>query len=347
MKKVYFMAFIATAALTVMSCSNDDITTGGDLSKNEATAINFSTYLGRNVETRAGETTSENIKTSGFGVFASYTTSGWSTAATSNFMFNQSVTNSEGNWTYSPVKYWTSEGKFSFFAYAPYATDDNGIATSSNNTTAGAPVLKIMVPTDHSKMIDFVAANAMNKTYSSSESGEVKFTLKHEMTRAAFKATKATTVDSKTTVTVKNITLKSKKLYTTATYTFASDASSKGSWTPTELTSDNSISLSNLSLTGDVTSPYLYLIPVAELGENDVTAEITYEVKTEDDKLAGGSVTTTGKKEVKLPASSLQQGKSYLFTLTVSLDEIKLTATVDANWDADSSESNTISVGGN
>lgn len=346
MKKVYFMAFAATVAMAMTSCSSEDLTAGTGTSNNEATAINFSTYLGRNVESRASETTTANIKTSGFGVFASYTSAEWSSSATSNFMFNQQVTNSEDKWTYSPVKYWTSEGKFSFFAYAPYATTENGIATSSEKTDTGEPVLKITVPTDApSKMIDFVAGKAMNQAYSSTTDGTVNFSLKHEMTRVAFKATKAEGIDAATSVKVIGIKLTSKKLYKEATYKFASTADANGTWTAKELSADNSITLNGLSLTNDTQSDYLYLIPVKDLTAADATAEITYEVTTTDSNLNGGSVTTTGKKTVNLPVSTLQQGKSYLFTLSIGLNEIKLSATVADDWGTDNNQ--TITVGAN
>ena len=332
MNKSLLMAITACAAMAMTSCSSEDLTSG--TTQANETPISFSTYLGRNVESRAGETTSETIKTDNFGVFASYTTGDWANTATPNFMFNQKVTYSTNKWSYTPVKYWTNTGKFSFFAYAPYGTTENGIATSSVNTATGEPVLKITVPTDQSKMIDFVAANAMNQTYNTSNAGEVKFVLKHEMTRAAFKATKASGIAASTSVTVTGITLTSKKLYKEATYKFASTADAAGTWTPTELTTDNTITLSNLSVTGTTQSPYLYLIPVSELGASDVSVKVDYTVTTTDDNVVGGQVETTGTQTVNLPASTLQQGKSYVFTFSIGLNEIKLSATVDS-WATD------------
>lgn len=326
MNKSLFLAMTACAAMAMTSCSSEDLTSG--TTQANETPISFSTYLGRAAESRVGETTSTSIQTSGFGVFASYTTDDWNDN-TPNFMFNQKVDHSQNGWSYTPVKYWTNSGKFSFFAYAPYGTDNNGITTYSENTAAGAPVLKITVPTDVSKMIDFVAANAMNKTYSTSDDGEVKFVLKHEMTRAAFKATTAQGIDGNTSVTVTGITLKGTKLYKEATYQFASTET--GTWNPSLQETENTITLSNLSVTGEEKSPYLYLIPVSDLGENDVTVVVDYTVTTTDSQVDGGKVTTSGTQTVKLPKSTLEQGKSYVFTFSIGLNEIKLSATVD-NW---------------
>ena len=331
MNKSLFLAMTACAAMAMTSCSSEDLTSG--TTQANETPISFSTYLGRAAESRAGETTSTSIQTSGFGVFASYTTGDWNND-TPNFMFNQKVDHSQSGWSYTPVKYWTNSGKFSFFAYAPYGTENNGITASSANTAADAPELKITVPTDVSKMIDFVAANAMNKTYSTSDDGEVKFVLKHEMTRAAFKATTAQGIDDNTSVTVTGITLKGTKLYKEATYQFASTETGTGTWKPSLQETENTITLSNLSVTGDEKSPYLYLIPVSDLGENEVIVEVNYTVTTTDDQVNGGNVTTSGTQTVKLPKNTLEQGKSYVFTFSIGLNEIKLSATVD-NWTAD------------
>ena len=51
MNKKYLMGFIACAALTVTSCSNDEVMDAA--LQQEAKAIQFSTYLGRDVETKA------------------------------------------------------------------------------------------------------------------------------------------------------------------------------------------------------------------------------------------------------------------------------------------------------
>ena len=67
-------------------------------------------------------------ESNGFGVFAC--TTGEHTyrdvTVTANFMCNQQVVFNDGNWMYSPVKYWPngSEQKLSFFAYAPYSDGD-------------------------------------------------------------------------------------------------------------------------------------------------------------------------------------------------------------------------------
>lgn len=167
MKKLFIFA---TAAIAFASCSESDL--GNIAQENtleQATAVSFGTYMGESA-TRAGTTgsiTTASLQTGthaadGFAVFAFNTgTSNWETAGSStapNFMYNQQVTYSGGNWTYDPIKYWpngidaanaantpsntaTDGGtpKLSFFAYAPYvaATASTGVVTPAENGIIG------------------------------------------------------------------------------------------------------------------------------------------------------------------------------------------------------------------
>ncbi|MBQ8938420.1 MAG: hypothetical protein IJ142_02740 [Bacteroidaceae bacterium] len=135
MKKHLFIA--AAALLALASCTTSEETFQGiDFAQEEAqnNAIQFGTYMGQQVMTRAGQTGSLNtdaLKASanGFGVFAYYTgnqsyndytsypASGPQTSKMANFMFNQQVKYESARktggyitaWTYSPMKYWPNE----------------------------------------------------------------------------------------------------------------------------------------------------------------------------------------------------------------------------------------------
>lgn len=369
MKKVYFMAFIATAALTMMSCSNDDITTGGNLSNNEATAINFSTYLGRNVESRAAVTTGNLTE---IGVYAAYTGSDtWTTSKSLDFMMNQKVTKSGESWSYSPLKYWPANEaeKISFFAYAPYGDGTN--VTLTKNTTAnstttaptGAPVATFAI-TDATiaQTPDFVAACVMNQAKPTDS--KVQFTLKHAMTRVAMQAKVSDGVYAdgdakKTKVVITSVKLTGDELTTNAKYTLPNSTDANGKWEATGNT--HAFGLSNVLkndasgitgnndkgavLTGTTAASilkdidYLYLIPanagtgLSEAGK--VKAEISYSIVTADDKLANKSVTTTATKTVELPINALAQGKSYTFTFTIGVNAIVLNVESVGDWGAD------------
>ena len=79
MYKKFFMGIAAMAALTLVSCSSDDLNSLSDnSSKNEA--ISFDGYLGRSAVavngSRGSVETKEKLKTEGFGVFGNYNSTG-------------------------------------------------------------------------------------------------------------------------------------------------------------------------------------------------------------------------------------------------------------------------------
>ena len=127
------------------------------------------------------------------GVFAYFTNGAFSEgSSTPNFMYNQQVERqSDGSWTYSPVKYWpgNTTDKISFFAYAPYVDE---AATGGSNpsfkssTATGFPTLAYTVPAAEADQIDLLAATPlMNQTYEGA-SGCVKFSMQHALTKVSF-----------------------------------------------------------------------------------------------------------------------------------------------------------------
>lgn len=108
MKKNYIIGVIACAALTMTSCSNDEI--GGNNTK-QGDPIEFGVYLGRDAQgSRGTSTTTDNLTK--FGVSAYYMYS-----VTPDFMYNQAVNKSGDAWTYSPVKYWPTQEGFHITFY--------------------------------------------------------------------------------------------------------------------------------------------------------------------------------------------------------------------------------------
>ena len=125
MYKKFFMGIAAMAALTLVSCSSDDLDSLSDnSSKNEA--ISFDGYLGRSAVavngTRGSEETIDKLKTDGFGVFGNYSeeSEGTKTVYGKNWFDNEKVTCPSSAWTYEPLKYWLPKGHIDFLAYAPY-----------------------------------------------------------------------------------------------------------------------------------------------------------------------------------------------------------------------------------
>ena len=82
------------------------------------------------------------------------------------------------------------------------------------------------------------------------------------------------------------------------------------------------------------TNQYLFLIPAEKatgLDANSTSATITYDIITEDSNLEDGYSKTSATKTVYLPAGIMQQGKAYNLTFTITVDQVKLDATVE-DW---------------
>ncbi len=370
MKKNYIMGVIACAALTMTSCSNDEI--GGNNTK-QGDPIEFGVYLGRDAQGSRGTIiTNDNLNK--FGVTAYL-----EMADIPDFIYNQEVIKSaDGSWTYSPVKYWPTmktEGYkahfISFYAYAPHTNDANNLITlSGNNDEHAAPTVTISLPTganaDFAKMVDFVATA---KHYEYKTNGNVvTFALKHEMTRIDLKAKVSenvygSTTANKTKVVIRKIQLNNGgEFYTKAIYRFPGINKDRGTWdysdatkanidlqsiinwsTDWTISSNSVISNTNKGIvlegTNAVnlfnTNEYLFLIPAAKtegLQANTTSATITYDIITEDSNLEDGYSKTSATKTVYLPEGIMQQGKAYNLTFTIAVDQVKLEATV-ADWD--------------
>ena len=173
--------FAASAALMVLgaSCSKENTT----VSLQENSPIDFGTYAGRNLITRAGEPglmDDDLLQQEGFGVIAFHTDYSEGegayakTSSLPNFMWNEHVTYSVGSWGYTPVKYWPNEhgdnadsgtniDKLSFFAYAPYVAAGaapSGITDITGNANAGDPKVGYKVADKPEDNVDLVWAVA-------------------------------------------------------------------------------------------------------------------------------------------------------------------------------------------
>ena len=185
MYKKIFMGIAAVAALTLVSCSSDDLNSLSDnSSKNEA--ISFDGYLGRSAVavngSRGSVETAKTLETNGFGVFGNYKAEAGQTSDP-NFFKNQKVTYSttESKWTYSPLKFWPSNGHIDFLAYAPYNYD-------GTNTTLTGTSISFKVDNTVGKQKDLLWANATNQTKDniSSTNNKVKFQFAHALSRLGY-----------------------------------------------------------------------------------------------------------------------------------------------------------------
>lgn len=202
MYKKIFMGIAAVAALTLVSCSSDDLNSLSDnSSKNEA--ISFDGYWGRSAVSVNGSRGSvidkaEDLKkvSEGFGVFGNYSSTDGE-AFGSNLFENQKVTYSteETKWTYSPKKYWSPQGHIDFLAYAPHVD-----GTTLKNTSC----IEFTVANNAADQKDLLWANAANQTKAnnSGTGKKVKFQFAHALSRLGY-TVKTKPNDASTTITLK------------------------------------------------------------------------------------------------------------------------------------------------
>lgn len=201
---------LAAALLLLTACSAEGLEAvpggGTDLANGSiGSAIAFSvlqdpdddssakTRTAKNTITVEGSGTNEaSLKTTGFGVFASYTKIHKYSESTvkSDFMYNDNVSwNSTDNaWEYSPLRYWPNgEGEaeggtadnphyVSFFAYAPYSDGDGSdpannpagycIPSFSYSHENGDPwiIYRLIPQANIDKQVDLVYAKNLDET---------------------------------------------------------------------------------------------------------------------------------------------------------------------------------------
>lgn len=351
MDKKFVMSIAAMAALTLVSCSSDDLDSFSDnSSKNEA--ISFDGYLGRSAVavngTRGSVETVKTLKANGFGVFSTHT---GNQASFSDFS-NQQVTYKYSKWTYTPIKYWpTTQGTINFFAYAPY--DKN--TTLTENTKINFTVEKNVA---NQKDLLWSRVKAQINTPITSTNNKVKFQFAHALSRlgytiklheqypsAKFTLKKITLAGSPDETTnafyTKGIidlsTVKDPKSgATTGLWKTSSSAKQNFDWvsTPYDLTSTDA---SN----PDKDNNYLFVIP-QNFSDNIGTVEhpvenpdklyviVQYTIKYD----GAGEQTNTVYKQIQ---KDFKQGKAYMLNLTIGLPiefDVDVTNGVD-DWGAD------------
>lgn len=344
MDKKFVMGIAAMAALTLVSCSSDDLDSLSDnSSKNEA--ISFDGYLGRSAVavngTRGSEETVNTLKTKGFGVFGKYTPT---EGQASNLFDNQKVTYftsttpTESKWTYSPLKFWPANGKIDFLAYAPY--------DKSTKLTEGSKIKDFTVDEDIAKQKDLLWTNDMNHQITgniTTAKEKVKFQFHHALSRLGYNVTLSGDYSSSgATFTVNKITLagssdgtSKKAFYKTGTIDLSKIVtkdnteqnkedlsktntetglwkaeSSDGNKQNFDLVSSNQ----TLDQTGIKSgNNYLFVIPQDFSGADELYVYVEYTINYGG---TTGSVTNKVYKQIK---KHFLQGNAYMLNLTLGL----------------------------
>ena len=275
----------------------------------------------------------------GFGVFGNYSTTDGSTPTYGqNLFLNQSVTYSstETKWTYSPVKYWPTEGHIDFLAYAPYDKTQKKLLDNKN--------LFFTVNSDVTKQIDFLWANAANQTKANnSGTNKVKFNFNHALAKIGYSVKSKDNYDQ-TTITVTSIKLvgsedeKKNAFYTKGTIDLSKANGADALWktVPTDTKQNFTWFTGSQNLTAAATNNdvnnYLFVIPQDFSGTttDQLYVVVEYTVKTTDNI----EITNTVSKEI---SKKFLQGKAYMINLTIGLTPIEFEAKVES-WGLDNNE---------
>lgn len=365
MDKKFVMGIAAMAALTLVSCSSDDLDSFSDnSSKNEA--ISFDGYLGRSAVavngTRGGVVDLNALKGTdsdkkGFGVFGYYNTTDYSSSPDQSFeanLFNnEHVTclNGAADWSYTPLKYWPAQGHIDFYAYAPFETGKTLNKKTSATPTITTPTFDFTVSETIANQTDLLWANSENRTkanLSSADKNKVKFQFAHALSRLGYTVKLNQTVsESDATITLKKITLAGSDdetkgaFYKTGTIDLSKAPSSEGLWT--NLSSDkqnfsNWLSSNKALSTAEIKNSdneYLFVIPQKFKTGSDqlyVIVEYTIEYKT------GSAKPTVSYKVSKQLSYDFLQGNAYTINLNIGLTPIEFNAEVN-DWNPKDGES--------
>ena len=329
MYKKFFMGIAAMAALTLVSCSSDDLNSLSDnSSKNEA--ISFDGYLGRSAVavngSRGSELTKEKLKTDGFGVFGNYSEDSEETATAygNNWFDNQPVTYKTSAWTYEPLKYWLPKGHIDFLAYAPYVK-----GTTLNNTS-----IDFTVEGDVANQKDLLWANATNKTKTDKI---VTFKFNHALAKIGY-TVKTNVVGTFTTITLNKITLAGSEDGTTKTafykkgtidLSYTSSSTTASLWNTSSSDKQNFTWFSgNQKLTDKVADNTNYLFVIPQDFSATATDKLYVIVDYTINYNTGVQMKNTVRKKLE---KDFEQGKEYKINLSIGLTPIEFEADV-TSW---------------
>lgn len=359
MDKKFVMGIAAMAALTLVSCSSDDLDSFSDnSSKNEA--ISFDGYLGRSAVavngTRGSVETAETLKDNGFGVFGNYKAEAGQTSDP-NFFKNQKVTYSNLKWTYTPLKFWPANGEINFLAYAPYNY-------AGSNTTLTGNSISFNVDKTAANQKDLLWANAKSQITAdfASTKAKVNFQFHHALSRLGYTVKLSGDYPSnKVTFTLKKITLAGSPdgtknaFYSKGTIDLSKTATETGLWKVDDTKQNfewfdaggQSVKITYVDPTNTEQKPvsnkdYLFVIPQNFPEKIDDSAHpgqqvenpdklyviVEYTIHYEDD---GKEQTNKVYKQI---TPNFLQGKAYMLNLTIGRPiefNVDLTNGVD-NW---------------
>lgn len=332
MKKILYIAAAATLALA--SCSSDNELANEVVENEGKVAVAFANpYL-------AGSTRAIPIvgqaglnSAGGFGVFAyEQGSTQWDTYRSSNvypnFFYNQRVYHNAGEWTYSPVKYFSNNlgAKHSFFVYAPYRENINAVFSMANN----APVIRYTAKDDY----DLLWAPAIVDQEKPGVNSKLSFQFQHALSKVTFDVapfidkvhgdahTETENIAAGTTITVRSVKftgkVPSQGLLNLRNGEWTIEATEEGAYEITKPVTFNAGTITRQALIQD-----MMVIPA-----EGVKVKVVYDVTTVDLSNPKNNSTVTNTIESE-ETFTLEKGTAYTFHLDLGLTSVKFVADVN------------------
>ena len=269
---------VIAMAMLLSSCSKNEMV---DATAATSTPIGFSSYMGTTTKGVATDNTNFNA----FKVNAYHTTAEIAAVgAKTQYITAGDVTGTSGTsgaWT-SADYFWPTQGKLSFYAYAP-ATD---VVTYKAATETTMPSITYTTLADAASQADVVVAATLNQTYANADAA-VAMAFTHALTRVNFSATGT---DNAYTYNVTS--LKVGKVLSTGTYTFGTTPAWVASVPEMEcsyMTTPVDVTATTTSLNDDKAAS-LMLIPQ---NASAITVTIAYTVSNGSTEISNNTAVVT------------------------------------------------------
>ena len=303
MRKVstYKMAFTLLAATSLLAgCSGDDFNGNGNVNGNNSNTITFNTNVNGFFSKASTYNSNDDLKTEGSFTCAAYnatTTTPYIDATT--VVWNDTENDGANKWQFANgIKHgWPGASALDFFAYMPATKPD--YITSISYPSARSAQFVCTLPPDQSSTKEFVCALATDKTKANSSTG-VSMQFKHHFAKLLFKLDPA----SGSNVKINSVKIDGIKMSGTCSFD-----GTTSTWTPS---GDNTYVIATAI---DSTTPYLVIPNTYAIGAVTITVNATW---------TSISGVTTNKTATNNKTLTWQPGYSYLFTLKLSGDILKV-----------------------
>lgn len=306
------LILLTAVALAATACSDhDELKVPSD-----ANAITFGTTV--QVETKAVVSGTNIPSNEKIGIYALTHASTPAWAATNEMDNIEATSNGSGGLDYSPLKTYTENNIYNFYAYYPHtavgSADADGIKAAAEGVS---PKLQVTLAKTPDAQADYMYAEPIeNYQRTAAESGKTqKLVFKHALTQVRFKFKNT---DESNSISIVSIVVKDKDKGTMNI--------TDGSWSGLDATADNGNTFTfyqptEKKVVAQETSfdipEQLMLFPKtgSEMAEN-TTGGLEFVLSLKDHSDEAKTVTIFP----KVPAGGLEAGKSYLYTLLYSAE---------------------------